>query len=237
MNEITSTPAAAPEQAAGHPDDIARRVVTRCRQLGLSQDEAAARAGMAPRYLGQLLDFGPGFDPGAVFRLARVLGVSRDDLVEGRTDAPPGRTGAAARPRLLRLTEQECWDRLGTHGVGRIALPGQRFPLVLPVNYTVDGTTVAFRTADFGAAAAAAGDDVAFEVDRIDDRRSSGWSVLLGGRAERVRDPDEERRLAALAAAEPWAGGHRTLWIRIVPETVTGRLVGPADGQDGGGGP
>ncbi|MCU7826259.1 helix-turn-helix domain-containing protein [Kitasatospora sp. DSM 101779] len=237
MNEITSAPAAAPGPAAGLPDDIARRVVTRCRQLGLGQDEAAARAGMSPRYLGQLLDFGPGFDPGAVFRLARVLGMSRADLVEGRTDAPPGGPRAAPRPRLLRLTEQECWARLGTHGVGRIALPGERFPLVLPVNYTVDGTTVAYRTSDFGAPAAAAGDDVAFEVDRIDDRRSSGWSVLLGGRAERVRDPEEERRLVGLAAAEPWAGGHRTLWIRIVPETVTGRVVGPAGDADGGGGP
>ncbi|MEV7180111.1 pyridoxamine 5'-phosphate oxidase family protein [Kitasatospora sp. NPDC093679] len=236
MNETTRTPAAA-EQAAGHPDDIARRVVSRCRQLGLGQDEAAARAGMSPRYLGQLLDFGPGFDPGAVFRLARVLGLSRADLVEGRADAPPGRAPAAARARMLRLTEQECWDRLGTHGVGRLALPGERFPLVLPVNYTVDGTTVAYRTADFGAAAAAVGDGVAFEVDRIDEHRSSGWSVLLGGRAERVQDPEAERRLVELAVGEPWAGGHRALWIRVVPETVTGRVVGPADGRDGGAGP
>ncbi|MEW1913356.1 pyridoxamine 5'-phosphate oxidase family protein [Kitasatospora sp. NPDC085895] len=231
MDEIGSTP------ATGHPEDIARRVVTRCRQLGLSQDEAAAKAGMSPRYFGQLLDFGPDFDPDAVFRLARVLGLSQVDLVEGRADAPPGLSPAPARARLLRLTEQECWERLGTHGVGRIALPGERFPLVLPVNYTVDGRAVAYRTADFGAAAAAAGEDVAFEVDRVDDRRRSGWSVLLGGRAERVREPEAQQRLTGLAAAEPWAGGHRSLWIRIVPERVTGRVVGPADGRDGGAGP
>ncbi|PBC75594.1 hypothetical protein BX265_0263 [Streptomyces sp. TLI_235] len=207
------------------PDDIARRVVSRCRQLGLTQDEAAARAGMSARYVGYLLDFGPGFDPDAVFRLARVLGFTVADLVEGRADAPPGRPAAAPHPRLLRLTEEECWERLGTHGIGRIALPGHRFPLVLPVNYTVDGTTLAYRTADFGVAATAAGEDVGFEVDRVDDRRSTGWSVLVGGRAERVRDPAEEQRLAGLAATEAWAGGNRQLWIRIVPATVTGRVI------------
>ncbi|MEV8100684.1 pyridoxamine 5'-phosphate oxidase family protein [Kitasatospora sp. NPDC085879] len=214
----------------GIPEDITRRVVARCRQLGLTQDGAAARAGMSPRYLGHLLDFGPGFDPGAMFRLAHVLGLSKEDLVEGRPDAPPGGPPAALHPRLLRLTEKECWERLGTHGVGRIALPGQPYPIVLPVNYTVDGRAIAYRTADFGVAATAAGSDVGFEVDRVDDASSSGWSVLIGGRAERVGDPAEDHRLDRLAATEPWAGGTRHLWIRIDPETVTGRVILPAGG-------
>ncbi|MEV6211611.1 pyridoxamine 5'-phosphate oxidase family protein [Kitasatospora sp. NPDC051914] len=225
-----STPPAASSPDTSAPEGITRRVVARCRQLGLTQEDAAARAGMSPRYLGYLLDFGQEFDPDALFRLARVLGMTYADLVEGRGDAPPGRSPAAPYPRLVRLTEQECWDRLGTHGVGRIALQGEPYPMVLPVNYTVDGRTLAYRTSDFGAAASAAGTAVAFEVDHVDDRRSTGWSVLVGGRAERVDDPGAEQQLAALATTEPWAGGHRNLWIRIVPATVTGRevLAGPA---------
>ncbi|MEV6210194.1 pyridoxamine 5'-phosphate oxidase family protein [Kitasatospora sp. NPDC051914] len=214
------------------PENITRRVVARCRRLGLTQNEAAARAGMSPRYLGYLLDFGPGFDPGAMFRLAHVLGVSREELVEGRPDASPGRPQAARRARLLRLTEEECWERLGTHGVGRIALLGHHHPIVLPVNYTVDDHAIAYRTSDFGVAATAAGSDVGFEVDRINDATSSGWSVLIGGGADRVGDPAEARRLDRLAATAPWAGGARHLWIRIAPETVTGRLIQPAGGEE-----
>ncbi|GJF34484.1 DNA-binding protein [Kitasatospora sp. NE20-6] len=219
--------------SAATAEDVTRRVVTRCRQLGLTQDEAAARAGMSPRYLGCLLDFGPDFDPGATFRLARVLGLGHGDLVEGRPDRPPGIPQAALRPRLLRLTEEECWERLGTHGVGRIAFPGDRHPIVLPVNYTVDGCTVAYRTADFGVAATVAGSGVGFEVDRVDDAGSSGWSVLIGGSADRVGDPADRDRLDRLAVTEPWAGGARHLWIRIVPETVTGRVIRPATGGTG----
>ncbi|WP_052390734.1 CBS domain-containing protein [Streptomyces sp. NRRL B-24484] len=103
-----------------------------------------------------------------MFRLAHALGVSRNDLVDGRPDEPPRHAHAARRARLLRLTGKECRDRPGTHGVGRIALPGHHYPVVLPVNCTVDGRAVAHRTSDFGIAATAAGSDVGFQVDRTD---------------------------------------------------------------------
>ncbi|MEV7182312.1 pyridoxamine 5'-phosphate oxidase family protein [Kitasatospora sp. NPDC093679] len=231
-NNTASTPWAG---VTDEPEDITRRVIARCRLLDLTQDEAAARAGMSPRYLGHLLDFGPGFDPGALFRLAHALGVSRNDLVEGRPDASPGLPRTARRARLLRLTEEECWDRLGTHGVGRIALLGHHYPVVLPVNYTVDGHAIVYRTSDFGIAATAAGSDVGFQVDRIDDASRSGWSVLIGGGADRVTEPAEIGRLDRLAATEPWAGGARHLWIRIAPKTVTGRLIQPATTEQGTG--
>lgn len=44
-----------------------------------------------------------------------------------------------------------------------------RGPTVLPVNYHVDGGTIVYRTSSGSATALAAGSEVAFEVDHVDD--------------------------------------------------------------------
>lgn len=64
-----------------------------------------------------------------------------------------------------------------------------------------------------GAPAAAAGCEVAFEVDQVDEAIAAGWSVLAVGTAERVTPPEEE------------AEGKRDLWIRIVPDRISGCLI------------
>jgi nitroimidazol reductase NimA-like FMN-containing flavoprotein (pyridoxamine 5'-phosphate oxidase superfamily) len=63
---------------------------------------------------------------------------------------------------------------------------------------------------------------VAFQADELDDRLTSGWSVLVVGHAEHVDDPKE---MAALFQRmhQPWAPGLRPLVARIVPAKVTGR--------------
>ncbi|WP_354638284.1 helix-turn-helix domain-containing protein [Kitasatospora camelliae] len=221
MRENQETPGGGAEL----PAELSRRIVTRCEQRGLTVEEAAAQAGMSPRYLEHLLAVGRGFDPAALVRVAAVLGMTYQELVEGREDAPPGRAAAGAHPYLLRLTEQECWDRLGTHGVGRVAISADPTPLVLPVNYTVDGTAVAYRTSEDGPAAVATGTEVAFEVDHLDEHRGEGWSVLISGRAEQVEDPADRQRLDEAAVGAPWAGGRRETWIRITPATATGRRI------------
>ncbi|MFJ9847406.1 pyridoxamine 5'-phosphate oxidase family protein, partial [Kitasatospora sp. NPDC101155] len=208
---------------------VARRIVQRRDQLGLSEHMLAYRAAMAPAYLRYLLQAGPEFDPPAFVRIATALGTTWPELLTGhRADAPPGQTEPGPRPLLLHLTEPQCWELLGTHGVGRICLPGQLAPVVLPVNYVVDARTIVYRTAGGGAAAPPDGSPVSFQVDHIDDRRSRGWSVLIVGEAHRVDDPDEEQRLSALPGATPWAGGSRPLWVRISPSEVTGRRIGTA---------
>ncbi|MET8544385.1 pyridoxamine 5'-phosphate oxidase family protein [Kitasatospora sp. NPDC004799] len=209
-------------------DDIARRIVRRCDQLGLSEGTLARRAAMSPAYLRQLLCAGPEFDPPAFVRITAVLGMTWPELLSGRRpDAPPGRTDTGRRGLLLRLTEPQCWELLGTHGVGRVGLPGSSAPVVLPVNYLVDARTVAYRTGPRGAAAPADGSPVSFEVDRIDEHRSLGWSVLVLGQAHLVDTTDEERHLAELPGATPWAGGARPLWVRVRPAAVTGRRIDP----------
>ncbi|MER8105970.1 pyridoxamine 5'-phosphate oxidase family protein [Kitasatospora sp. NPDC094016] len=205
------------------PAAVAGRIAERREQLGLSEDDLAHQAAMAPRYLHYLLKAGPDFDPGGFVRIAAALGLSRGELLEGRADAPPGQGGPGPHPRLLGLTEPECWELIGTHGVGRIALPLQPGPVVVPVNYVVDDRTVAYRTTERGAPPE--GTSLSFQIDHIDEYLGRGWSVLLLGTAHHVHDPAALNHLAGLPGAIPWAGGDRTCWIRISPDEITGRRL------------
>ncbi|WP_371501780.1 pyridoxamine 5'-phosphate oxidase family protein [Kitasatospora sp. NBC_00374] len=220
MNERSPRPGG----ASPDPRDIARRIALRAGQLGLTRDELATGAGMSLRYLQHLEELGSDFDPGAVRRLAAVLRMSEDELLDGRTDLPPGQSAPGPQPTLMRLSPEECWDRLSDHGIGRVALSSASGPAILPVNYLVDTRSIVYRTARTGAAAAAEGSEVAFEVDHVDEPGSAGWSVLVVGTAERL-DDDTGGRLAGRPGAEPWAGGVRDLWVRINPVRVTGRLI------------
>jgi nitroimidazol reductase NimA-like FMN-containing flavoprotein (pyridoxamine 5'-phosphate oxidase superfamily) len=205
-------------------DDLARRIGRRRVQLGLSENALAVQSGMAPRYLQHLLVQGPAFDPGGFMRIASVLGMSYRDLLEGSGDHRAGQGAAARHPVLMRLAAAECWELLGSRGVGHIALPGRSAPTVLPVDYAVEDHSVLYGTDPQGPAAAADGTDVSFQADRIDDRLSEGWSVLVRGTAQHIEDEDAARRLAGQHPAEPWAG-RRTLWIRVEPAEITGRRI------------
>ncbi|SEG81252.1 Nitroimidazol reductase NimA, pyridoxamine 5'-phosphate oxidase superfamily [Actinacidiphila yanglinensis] len=215
-----------PETHASDPGLLWRRITDRIRQLGLTEEAVAQQAGMSTRYLRQLAAVGTDFDPQALYRVAAALGTTTQELLEGRADPPPGQAGGAPRPVLTRLTEAECWDRLGPQGVGRVILPAEPAPVAFPVNYAVDAKTVVYRTALQGAAAPEGGTVVSFEVDRIDDRTHGGWSVLVAGAAERIEDAEEVRRLARECIVEPWAGGDRPAWIRVRPDSVSGRRIG-----------
>ncbi|WP_245984318.1 helix-turn-helix domain-containing protein [Streptomyces tateyamensis] len=225
MNESRTPSDGSAGAPTPQPGELARRVALRRGQLGLSREELAHQAGMAPRYLQLLEELGGDFDTGGLLRLAAVLETTPRELLEGSTDGPPGQGAAAPRPILWKLEPEECRDRLGTHGVGRVALSTPAGPAVLPVNYTVLGGAIVYRTAPDTVTAAAAGSEVAFEVDQVDEALRQGWSVLVVGRAERVTEPDAVQLLTEQAAAEPWAGGKRDLWVRINPTRVTGRII------------
>ncbi|MER7673298.1 pyridoxamine 5'-phosphate oxidase family protein [Kitasatospora sp. NPDC096128] len=207
------------------PTAVADRIAECREQLGLSEDALAHRAAMAPQYLRHLLVAGPAFDPGGFVRIAAALGTSREELLEGRADAPPGRGGPGPRPRLLDLTDAECWELVGTHGIGRIALPVRPGPAVYPVNYVVDQATFAYRTGEHTATAPEPGAEVSFQVDRIDEYLGRGWSVLALGSVQYVDDPEELHRLDGLPGAAPWAGGDRPRWVRIRPAEISGRRL------------
>lgn len=221
------TEGASSHAVEGRPaGDLGRRITQRRTELGLSRQETAAHAGMSPAYL-QYLEERPPADPGAgtLLRLAGALKTTVWHLTGGDTELPPGLGRAARTPRFTELTEAECRSLLSTHGVGRLAVPADSGPVVLPVNYSVVDGGIVFRTEPGTTPAQADGHQVAFEADRIDEAFSEGWSVLVRGPATTVTDPDEVARLEEQAYSTPWAGGRRDLWLRIEPVAVTGRRI------------
>ncbi|MFI9803223.1 pyridoxamine 5'-phosphate oxidase family protein [Streptomyces sp. NPDC052301] len=206
--------------------DLGRRLAARRARLGLTRQQTAAQAGMAAGYLAYLEEQ-PGAAPGTgvLSRLAEVLQTTVTELTGGAVDLPPGPGRAVREPRFTELGPGECQALLGTHGVGRLAVHAADGPVIVPVNYTVVDGAIVFRTARDATPSLAAGGQVAFEVDRIDDAFGRGWSVLVRGAARAVTDPQEQRRLGERAHSTPWAGGTRDLWVRIEPDSVTGRRI------------
>lgn len=130
--------------------------------------------------------------------------------------------------RLLTLSPEHCLRLLRgqTVHVGRIGMTGEDGqPLVIPVNYRLDGDTVVFRTEPGSLLATCAAERrVAFEADEVDGAWREGWSVLIQGTAYQVTDLVEIHRLRRLPL-RPWAPGDRSLYVRIVPAQITGRQI------------
>ena len=137
------------------------------------------------------------------------------------TDQHPQESGY----RFRELATAECLMLLQSKRVGRIAWCGDRGPQALPVNYVVDNGRILFRTSPYSVIAKLAVEQqVAFEVDDIDEFVETGWSVLVVGTARAVDEPGDIPRSLEDRPA-PWAPGERNLYIRIQPETVSGRRV------------
>ena len=128
------------------------------------------------------------------------------------------------------LDREECLELLGAREVGRIGIIVGSQPVILPINYRLapDGQIV-FRTDPGMKLDAATRSNVALEIDELDPATRTGWSVLVQGRAEEISEYDDRttRELSALPV-EPWAGGEKAHWVRIVASSITGRrLVAP----------
>jgi len=138
---------------------------------------------------------------------------------------------AATQPVTEQLSEAECLRLIAAGGIGRIAYTGRYGPVVLPVNYTLHEGTIVFRTGtgspmdeDLRTGIAHAEYTVAFEIDQIDAAAREGWSVLIQGPAHHV-DSAAERAPVAEPGVEPWPGGEREQFLRIVPRRITGRRI------------
>ena len=133
-----------------------------------------------------------------------------------------GRTG------MERLTTEECLALLATDEIGRLGLVDFGTPVVLPVNYALDGDAIVFRTDPGTKLSRGQGARACFEVDAFDRSRRSGWSVVVTGRLEEVTsfDPDTLVRVRGLPI-EPWGGGDKQHWMRLTPDRITGRRIPP----------
>jgi uncharacterized protein len=126
---------------------------------------------------------------------------------------------------LEELSREECMTLLRTQPVGRFAVSqGDAPPHVVPVNYILDGENVVFRSGPGTKLARVAGGVVSFQVDSIDRVRREGWSVLIAGRAYQAfaHEIDHIR-------LESYPKGEKERWVRIEPDTVTGRRIRPRE--------
>jgi nitroimidazol reductase NimA-like FMN-containing flavoprotein (pyridoxamine 5'-phosphate oxidase superfamily) len=127
------------------------------------------------------------------------------------------------------IPAEECYELLATHEFGRIGVNAEHYPLIIPVNYGMDGRTIVVRTHPGTMLAAAAHANVTFEVDEVDRRTRSGWSVLVRGLAEEVGDEHRAELVARTrgAGVQPWAPGEHGRWLRLIPHAVSGRRIVP----------
>jgi len=205
--------------------DLGRRILQQRYQAGLTRQEAAARAGMAPSYLKYLeTSPSPNPTPSALARLADALGVSVGVLA-GALRTPPGAEPPIQRPAPESLTPAQCRGYLGAGGVGRVAFTGPRGPEAIPVNYaTLDGDIVVRTGRRTSLVTRAAQSRVSFEVDHLDEALAEGWSVMANGLARVVTAPSELETVHSLGI-EPWAGGDKDTYLRIAVTEMTGRRI------------
>ena len=120
------------------------------------------------------------------------------------------------------LSTTEAWTLLREAEVGRLAVIVDGRPDIFPVNHLVDHGTVVFRTAVGTKLAGAAGHHVAFEADGYEPATGSAWSVVIKGEAEHVNRLYDMLEVVALPLF-PWHSAPKPHFIRITPETITGR--------------
>ena len=125
------------------------------------------------------------------------------------------------------LTEEVCRFLLTTEEVGRVAfLDADDYPVVLPVNYVVDGDFVVFRTDQGTKLREMPLRRVAFEVDHLAPANRSGWSVLVQGHGEEVTNAiDPTHAQLRDGNVEPWAPGDKQRWVAVQIHRITGRRL------------
>ena len=129
------------------------------------------------------------------------------------------------RNGLEMLDREECLRLLGEVQVGRVGVATEAMPVVLPVNFVLDGERIVFSSAQGTKLyVAATGAQVAFEADDVDAGSRWGWSVCVTGPASVVQDAGEVDRLRSLSL-DTWAPEGEESYVVIEPQVVTGRRV------------
>jgi len=128
---------------------------------------------------------------------------------------------------IIDLDHDEC-ERLLRAGVaGRIAIATPNGPHIIPVNYSVVDEAIVVRTSPYSLLGSYGRDTtLAFEVDQFDYENQRGWSVVARGRGDFVTDIDEMDHIRKVWSPRPWAGGSRTLYLRLRWTELSGRRVG-----------
>ena len=124
------------------------------------------------------------------------------------------------------VPDAEAWELVRGRELGRLAVCIAGVPEIFPVNYRLDtdGAVVVRTAPGLKLAGAVLGDEVAFEVDGIDEAAHTGWSVVIHGPAAEVVGT-EARLHAEDMAVDPWVSSPKHRYLRVTPTRITARRV------------
>ena len=132
---------------------------------------------------------------------------------------------AATVPVIRFLDRDRCLALLDEACVGRVAVVFNGVPEITPVNYAMLDGDIVFRSGTGTKLhAALTSQPVSFEVDRFDDERRTGWSVLVSGGSSVLEDIERLARAEELDI-DTWAPGTRDTYVCVRTELVSGREI------------
>jgi nitroimidazol reductase NimA-like FMN-containing flavoprotein (pyridoxamine 5'-phosphate oxidase superfamily) len=127
-----------------------------------------------------------------------------------------------------RLGAEECWDLVGSQGIGRIGYMGDTHIQIVPTRYDAQRGTAYFRAGTFGELARRVhGKAVSLQVDDLDRRTFSGWSVVITGIAHRVDDATTVAERWSVERPSPWLPAPDSQWISLSVDDIQGERVLP----------
>ena len=125
--------------------------------------------------------------------------------------------------RLAALTPYDCWNLLDGPRIGRVAWSREGSPGVIPVNVSVFDGALWFRSSPTSnLITEASGQPVSVQIDEIDPSRHTGWSVVVEGIAEVIKDEDVPDMVDTL---EVWPSGDRSVHVRVERQKISGRKL------------
>lgn len=128
------------------------------------------------------------------------------------------------------LTDDQCWDRLAEQELGRLVTNAGGVLDIFPVNYTLDGRALVFRTAEgTKLTELTINEEVLFEVD--DYTSEDAWSVVVRGTARRL-DTADEVAAADTLPLKPWIPTLKYNYVRITAASLSGRDFRRGDEPD-----
>lgn len=132
------------------------------------------------------------------------------------------------RTSINALDVDECLVLLRWENIGRLAFSTHgEAPVVVPVNFVMHEGDIYFRSTDGPKLDRVRELPVSFQVDRFDQYRRIGWSVLVRGVAHEV-----DASAVADLAIDSWAPGDLEHLVRVVPTAISGRRLELVNGAD-----
>jgi nitroimidazol reductase NimA-like FMN-containing flavoprotein (pyridoxamine 5'-phosphate oxidase superfamily) len=115
------------------------------------------------------------------------------------------------------LSKRQCWDLLAVASVGRLALSVRALPVIVPVQYYLDGHRLAVCLGHRELPERSLDETViAFAADSIDPVTKSGWWVQVQGRSVILRG-------LRIATDCGWPAAAQI--VEIEPRTIIGQRM------------